>query len=248
MQGNRSQGMNQDVPTGANVYDSNGHRVGTVLQNDTNNNYLVVEKGWLFKQDVYIPRSAISNVTQDGVQLRYSKDELENQDWSQPPAADQTVGRQANRASARTNDRTTQQAGNQDVRVPLREEELVVGKRQEEVGHVHLHKDVVTEQQNVAVPVSHEEVQIERVAVDPAATSDDAFVERDIDVPVMGEDVVAGKRVKAAEEIRLHKETVTEQQQVSDTVRKERLHVEGDPNVQLNADGLQNDNSNMQQP
>lgn len=70
----------------------------------------------------------------------------------------------------------------------MREEELVVGKQVEEQGRVHVHKDVVSEQQTVSVPLQQERVTVERVAYsgDPAA-SGDAFVERDIDVPVMGE-------------------------------------------------------------
>jgi uncharacterized protein (TIGR02271 family) len=55
----------------------------------------------------------------------------------------------------------------------------------------------------------------------------DAFTERDIDVPVMGEELVAGKRAVVTEEVRLRKDAVTEDQQVSDTVRKERVTVEG---------------------
>ncbi len=43
----------------------------------------------------------------------------------------------------------------------------------------------------------------------------------------MGEELVIGKRVVVTEEIRLHKEAVTEQRRVVETVRKERVTVEG---------------------
>ena len=42
------------------------------------------------------------------------------------------------------------------------EEQLRVGTESVQTGRVRLHKYVVTEQQNVTVPVSHEEVRIER--------------------------------------------------------------------------------------
>ena len=47
------------------------------------------------------------------------------------------------------------------------------------------------------------------------------------------EEAVVEKRVRAAEEVRLHKDVVTDQQQVSDTVRREeaRVETEGTPNV-----------------
>lgn len=43
----------------------------------------------------------------------------------------------------------------------------------------------------------------------------------------MGEEAVVGKQVRATEEVRLHKDTVAAQQQVSETARKERVTVEG---------------------
>jgi len=118
----------------------------------------------------------------------------------------------------------------EDVRVPVREEELVAGKRQNEIGQVHIHKDVVEEQQTVNVPLQQERVTVERVPVSgevSAADATDAFTERDIDVPVKGEEAVVDKRATVKEEVRLHKDAVTKPQQVSDTVRKERVTVEG---------------------
>jgi uncharacterized protein (TIGR02271 family) len=110
----------------------------------------------------------------------------------------------------------------------VHEEELVVGRREQEIGRVHLHKDVVEEPQTITAPVTHEEVTLERVPVQGEYTpSPDAFTEKDIDVPVMGEELVTDKRAKVTEEVRLRKQPVTEEQQVSDTVRKERVRVEG---------------------
>jgi len=114
-----------------------------------------------------------------------------------------------------------------DIRMPVVEEELVAGKRMQEEGRVHIRKDVVSEQQTVSVPVTREEVHIERVAVTGADVNPaDAFQERDIEVPLMGEDVVVNKRAHVVEEVRLRKDQITENEQVSDTVRKERVIVE----------------------
>jgi uncharacterized protein (TIGR02271 family) len=120
--------------------------------------------------------------------------------------------------------------GEEDIRVPVMEEELVVGKRAEEVGRVNLRKDVVEEQQTVDVPLRREQVTVERVPVDgttDTTVAQDAFTERDIDVPVMGEEAVVGKEVREVEEVRLHKDTVSQEEQVSDTVRKERVTIDG---------------------
>lgn len=65
-------------------------------------------------------------------------------------------------------------------------------------------------------------VQSEYAEVGP-----DTFAEKDIDIPVMGEELIAGKRAIVTEEVRLRKQVVTEEQQVSDMVRRERVTVEG---------------------
>jgi len=124
---------------------------------------------------------------------------------------------------------TTQQATSGDISVPVYEEELVVGKREEEQGRVHLHKDVVEEQKTVSVPLQQERVYVDRVAVTDGGVTNatDAFEGRDIEVPVMGEQAVVGKQVREVEEVRLRKDVVTENEQVSDTVRKERVTIEG---------------------
>jgi len=95
---------------------------------------------------------------------------------------------------------------------------------------VHLYKDVVQEQQTVSVNLRHEEVTVERVPVTGQASQADlpnAFQDQDIEVPVMGEEAVVGKQVREVEEVRLHKQASEEQQQVSDTVRRERVVVDG---------------------
>ncbi len=100
---------------------------------------------------------------------------------------------------------------------------------------VRIHKEVMAEQQSVPVTRQHEEAVVERAPVSGVTDVDvsNAFREWDIDVPVMGEEAVVGKRVREVEEVRLRKEAVTEQQQVSDTVRKERVIVDGVEDQQI---------------
>lgn len=126
--------------------------------------------------------------------------------------------------------RHTTPVGQGDVAVPIREEELLAQKERGEAGRVHIHKDTVEEPQSINVPVTREEVRVERVPVEGAATGDlgpDAFQDRDIDVPVMGERVNVEKQARVGEELHLHKREVTENQRYSDTVRRERVGVDG---------------------
>ena len=126
-----------------------------------------------------------------------------------------------------TNEYTVQDG---DIRVPEYQEELVAGKQQEQLGEVHVHKSVVEEQQTVSAPVTHEELDVERVPLHNQVQDApaDAFQERDISIPLQGEQLVAGKQVVEAEEVRLHKRDVTEQEQVSGAVRKEQVTIDGE--------------------
>jgi uncharacterized protein (TIGR02271 family) len=151
-------------------------------------------------------------------------------------ANDQTRVQATPQPARRPNQSTGQTS---DINVPVYEEELVAGKRQEQIGDVRLHKDVVTEQETMPITLRREEVTVERVPVSGQASQADlknAFQNEDIDVPVMGEEAIVGKQVHETEEVRLHKQVTDEQRQVSDTVRRERVIVDGADNT----DPLQN--------
>jgi uncharacterized protein (TIGR02271 family) len=112
------------------------------------------------------------------------------------------------------------------------EEELQVGTRTRERGRARLRKYVTTETQQVTVPVQREEVRVEREPITDAnldaATSGPAISEEEHEVILREEEPVVEKRAVPRERVRLGTETVTDQRQVSDEVRKERIEVEGD--------------------
>jgi len=230
-------GMGGQYIEGTPVYDVNGDKVGTVSEHGVQDNALVIHHG-MFRQDVYVPLGVIARNDVDGLYLNVTKDDVLNQDWTATNTSSATMDTTYATTGTMAADTTT--TDTQDVRVPVYEEDLVVGKRQTEIGDVRLHKDVVTEQETVNVPLQQERVTVERVAVDQpldAATVKDAFTERDIDVPVKGEEAVVGKQARVVEEVRLRKDVVTEQEQVSDTVRKERVVVDGVDEAQGIASG-----------
>jgi len=117
--------------------------------------------------------------------------------------------------------------------IDVHEEELVATKRDVERGEVRINKDVVEEQQTLEVPVTEEEVEVTRRRVDRDATADDhAFEEGTIEVPLRGEEVDVEKRARVVEEIDVDKTARTHNEQVTDTVRREEVNIEGD-NVDL---------------
>jgi len=116
----------------------------------------------------------------------------------------------------------------------LREEELQARKTSVETGHVTLGKDVVEERKTVEVPVTREEVYVERHAVDrPSDRPIEAGTNQTIDVPVREEQVELEKRAFVYEEVGVNKQRVVDNQQVSGTVRREELRVDRDGDAQV---------------
>ncbi|MGM1058121.1 DUF2382 domain-containing protein [Saccharothrix sp. Mg75] len=114
-----------------------------------------------------------------------------------------------------------------DDAVTRYEEDIHVGKRDVEAGRVRLVKHTVTEQRDMTVPVTHEEVRVVREPADGAAGGR-AFAEEEASVTLRREEPVVEKTAKPVERVRLDKETVTEQERVSGQVRKERVDVQRD--------------------
>jgi uncharacterized protein (TIGR02271 family) len=112
------------------------------------------------------------------------------------------------------------------------EEELRVGTQTRERGRARLRKYVTTEQQTVTVPVQREEVRVEREPITDAnldaATSGPAISEEEHEVTLREEEVVVSKRAVPKERVRLDTETVTDERQISEEVRKEQIEVDGD--------------------
>ncbi|MBB3677504.1 DUF2382 domain-containing protein [Modestobacter versicolor] len=119
-----------------------------------------------------------------------------------------------------------------DDAMTLSEERLNVGTQQVEAGRARLRKYVVTENVTQTVPVSHEEVRVTREPITEAnmgnAMDGPAISEEEHEVTLHAERAVVEKEAVPVERVRLDTETVTEQQQVTDTVRKERVETDGD--------------------
>ena len=111
-------------------------------------------------------------------------------------------------------------------------EQLRVGTETREAGRARLRKHVVTEQQNVTVPVSREEVTVEREPITDAnrgaARSGPAISEEEHEVTLRAERPVVEKEAVPVERVRLGKQTHTEHETVGGEVRKEQIEVDTD--------------------
>lgn len=112
------------------------------------------------------------------------------------------------------------------------EEELVIGKAQQEAGRARLRKYVVTEQVQTTVPVQREEVRVEREPITDAnrdqALDGPAISEEEHEVVLHEEVPMVDKQAVPKERVSLQKDTHTEQREVSEEVRKERIEPDGE--------------------
>lgn len=124
-----------------------------------------------------------------------------------------------------------------EERLTLSEERLEVGTRQVEAGHVGVGKRVEEEVVSREVPVTREEVVVERRPASEGMSAAPRIEEGEIHVPITEEEVVVEKRVVPKEELVVKKQQVTDTETVQETVRREEpeIHREGD--VRLRGDG-----------
>jgi uncharacterized protein (TIGR02271 family) len=112
------------------------------------------------------------------------------------------------------------------------EERLEVGTESRETGRVRLRKYVTTETETVDVPVRKERAVLETEPVTSEnvgdATSGPDITEDEHEVVLREERPVVEKTVEPVERVRLGTETVTDQETVTEEVRKEHVEADGD--------------------
>jgi uncharacterized protein (TIGR02271 family) len=111
-------------------------------------------------------------------------------------------------------------------RIELREEELRATKEQVKAGEVRVRKDVVTEEKTIDVPVTREEVVIERHPATGRPAAGSIKEGEEIRVPLTEEEVRVEKRPVVKEEITVGKRKVQDTETVRDTVRREEARIE----------------------
>lgn len=244
--------FSSDVADGMDVYDMANEKIGTVEdvydatagESASGGGYLRVPTGFLgMGKEHHIPFSAIRDVRDGNIFLNASKDRLDELGYDEGPRGydvddDATVERTTTTTTTSTpTDARRATEDNLPRKLQLREEELLARKRSVEVGEVNLRTEVVSEQKTLDVPVTREEVTIERHAVD-RRPSDRPIGEQTetISVPVREEQVTLDKQAVVYEEVSVGKRAVQETQHVSETVRREEAVVEEEGDVDINGD------------
>jgi uncharacterized protein (TIGR02271 family) len=112
------------------------------------------------------------------------------------------------------------------------EDELRVGTQRHETGRARLRKYVETESVDETVPLRREDVRVEREPITDAnrdaALAGPDITEAEHEVTLHTEEPVVEKRTVPKERVRLEKDVHTDEETVSDDVRRERIEAEGD--------------------
>jgi uncharacterized protein (TIGR02271 family) len=146
-----------------------------------------------------------------------------------PPRTD--MGRGAARGtSAGMNRETAAQPDYSDAQhqsVLRSEERLRAGTQTVETGRVRLRKHVVTSRQQITVPIRREEVRVTREPIKPGETPTGSKIgDEEREVILHEERPVVSKETVPVERVSLDTETVQENREVGDTVRREEVEID----------------------
>ena len=156
---------------------------------------------------------------------------------STPRASAATATRSAQeqaRATARVADqgaRTRRVEGQEEVTIPVVEEDIAIGKREVERGHVRIYSRVTEQPVEESVRLREEKVTVERRPVDrPATEADFAAAGKDvIEMTEKAEEPVVTKRARVVEEVVVHKDVTEHTETVRGTERHTDVDVQREP-------------------
>ena len=234
------------VRVGMRAISNRGENLGRVLGRSDQG--FIIEKGMFFPKDYLLRYEYITDIRGD--QVIYALEDLRVAERSARPVADAaSVGavpeapkRVVSASAAAAADvragtgspvgrrRAADLDADQEIRVPLRDEEIMVEKVNRETGHVRIHKSVRVEEKHITVPVIREELVVEHLPASQAraaaAVGDDLFEEGTIDVTLHEEEVHVSKRPVIREELRVRKVAHEEQRDASASLRHEEAQIQ----------------------
>ncbi len=149
-----------------------------------------------------------------------------------PPRSTDTQGASTDTAGTLGNQDDRARVGSEEGGSLTRSEERVkVDKERVNTGEARLRKYVVHDTETVEVPVEREEVHVERKPVDPDTSNRPAgreLSEDETSVTLHEDRVNVTKTSEPVEEVRLAKDRVTDTEQVTEDVAKERIEADVD--------------------
>lgn len=185
--------------------------------------YILVQKGLINKEKFYIPQNEVESYDGDILRFRLSEEDIKSKYLRDSPpllsSAHSTNGIEENQAK---------QEESESSHIPLIEEKLNISKREVTYKEATLIKEPVTETKTVEVPVTHEELIVERRPPTEATTSQDELkspvtTKEEIKIPLKKEEIEVKKEPYVKEEIVIKKRRVAETKTITEEVKSEKL-------------------------
>jgi uncharacterized protein (TIGR02271 family) len=181
--------------------------------------YVLVQRGMINKQKFYIPKDQVESYDGSVLRFRISEDDAKSRFLrdSPPPSS----------SSSSANEGLTAARKAEETTVPLTEERLDASKR-ESTREATITKEPITETKTVEVPVTHEEISVERRPATASTTAERPVQSKtETKVPLKQEEVQVTKQPYVKEEVSVKKKPVTETRRVTDKVTTEKVKVKG---------------------
>ncbi|MCW6092557.1 YsnF/AvaK domain-containing protein [Clostridium sporogenes] len=112
-----------------------------------------------------------------------------------------------------------------DMKMQLREEQMKISKNKIQTGEVSIHKEVLTEEKNITVPVKREELVIEKTVCDPQFHDKSESHTETIRIPIKEERIDIHKQPVDLEDVSVSKDQYEEVKHITETLKKEVPHI-----------------------
>ena len=179
--------------------------------------YVLVQKGFINKEKFYVPQNEVESYDGNTLRFKLSEEEIKSKYSRDSPP------------SLTTNtEKDHEEEESESTRVPLIEERLNISKRDVTYKEATLTKEPVTETKTVEVPLTHEELVVERRPASESTTSASGLKppvtsKEEIKIPLKKEEIEVIKQPYVKEEVVLKKRHVTETKTITEEVKSERL-------------------------
>ena len=221
---------------GATAYDNSGEKIGKVgqlyIDDETGEaSWVTVSTGLFGLSESFAPLQGAQFDGKD-IRLKYDKETVKDapridKDQHLDPDEQRDLYRHYGFGNERSRP-SAADAGDKEHAMTLSEERLKAGKERVEVGRARLRKYTTTHTEKVDVPVTKEKLVVERTPASGNATKAPIrdSGEKVAEVTLREERPVVEKETVPVEDVRVGKERVTDTEQVSAKLRKERADVD----------------------
>jgi uncharacterized protein (TIGR02271 family) len=210
----REQGIDWDDVIKKEARGINDEDLGEV--HEVGDTYVLVQKGLINKEKYYVPQNEVESYDGNILRFKLSEEEIKSKySGDSPPLT-------------RNTEKDDGEEESESTHVSLVEERLNISKRDVTYKEATLIKEPVTETKTVEVPITHEELVVERRPASKSTTSTSDLKppvtsKEEIKIPLKKEEVEVKKEPYVKEEVVLKKKRVTETKTITEEVKSERL-------------------------